>query len=121
MSESESETSSTLIWSGDGEEWSGAMWKAKAEAEAKAWETLKDAVEAYMGPSPVTFFTVLAVAVALALDFYYAVSGFLEPQPQVPRDRGAGERETVEPLPLPVQLEEITEEELRAYDGSGPK
>ncbi|CAL9201578.1 unnamed protein product [Musa hybrid cultivar] len=48
------------------------MWKAKAEAEAKAWETLKDAVEAYMGPSPVTFFTVLAVAVALALDFYYA-------------------------------------------------
>ncbi|CAL9204356.1 unnamed protein product [Musa hybrid cultivar] len=48
------------------------MWKAKAEAEARAWETLKDAVEAYMGPSPVTFFTVLAVAVALALDFYYA-------------------------------------------------
>ncbi|CAL9766795.1 unnamed protein product [Musa acuminata subsp. burmannicoides] len=71
-----------------------------------------------MGPSPVTFFTVLAVA--LALDFYCAVSGFLEPQPQVPRDRGAGERETVEPLPLPVQLGEITEEELRAYDGSGP-
>ncbi|URD88330.1 Cytochrome b5-like Heme/Steroid binding domain [Musa troglodytarum] len=70
-----------------------------------------------MGLSPVTFFTVLAVAV----DFYYAVLGFLEPQPQVPQDRGAAERETVEPLPLPVQLGEITEEELRAYDSSGPK
>ncbi|URD88331.1 Cytochrome b5-like Heme/Steroid binding domain [Musa troglodytarum] len=33
-----------------------------------------------MGLSPVTFFTVLAVAV----DFYYAVLGFLEPQPQSP-------------------------------------
>ncbi|CAL9079786.1 unnamed protein product, partial [Musa textilis] len=42
------------------------MWMAEAEAEAE--ETLKHVVEAYMGLSPVTFFTVLAVAV----DFYYA-------------------------------------------------
>ncbi|RWW03412.1 hypothetical protein BHE74_00029088 [Ensete ventricosum] len=76
----------------DGEEWSGAMLMA----EADEWETLRHAVEAYTGLSPVTFFMVLAVAV----DFYQAVSGFLEPQPQVPRDRGAGERKTVEPLSL---------------------
>ncbi|RRT64188.1 hypothetical protein B296_00025742 [Ensete ventricosum] len=78
----------------DGEEWSGAMLMA----EADEWETLRHAVEAYTGLSPVTFFMVLSVAVAV--DFYHAVSGFLEPQPQVPRDRGAGERKTVEPLSL---------------------
>lgn len=84
-------------------------------AVAELWGTLKHAIEVYTGLSPVTFFTVLALAVA----FYYVVSGFLQPPP-APRKREV-EFEAVEPLPPPVQLGEITEEELKAYDGSDPK
>ncbi|RZR96165.1 hypothetical protein BHM03_00025161 [Ensete ventricosum] len=81
-------------------------------AVAEVWEVSKRAIEAYTGLSPATFFTVLAVAVAL----YYTVAGFLAPPPPPPR-----RREEVDPLPPPVQLGEVTEEELRAYDGSDPK
>ncbi|WOL10130.1 membrane steroid-binding protein 2-like [Canna indica] len=81
-------------------------------AVAEAWEMAKKAIEAYTGMSPATFFTVLAVGVAL----YHTLVGFLAPPPPPPPRK----RET-EPLPPPVQLGEITEEELRAYDGSDPK
>ncbi|KAJ8511714.1 hypothetical protein OPV22_002148 [Ensete ventricosum] len=81
-------------------------------AVAEVWEVSKRAIEAYTGLSPATFFTVLAVAVAL----YYTVAGFLAPPPPPPR-----RQEEVDPLPPPVQLGEVTEEELRAYDGSDPK
>lgn len=77
------------------------------------WETLKEAIVAYTGLSPATFFTVLA----LALAFYYAISGFFEPSP--PPARAAMEEREV--LPPPVEVGEITEEELKAYDGSDPK
>ncbi|KAG0453318.1 hypothetical protein HPP92_025982 [Vanilla planifolia] len=82
---------------------------------AEVWATVEKAINEYTGLSPATFFTVLAVAVA----FYYLVSGFFEPAP-APRKREA-EIEAVEPLPPPVQLGEVTEEELSAYDGSDPK
>ncbi|WOK98910.1 membrane steroid-binding protein 1-like [Canna indica] len=85
-------------------------------AVAEAWEALKHAVEAYTGLSPATFFTVLALAAAL----YYVVDGFFESRAPPQRARDAGEREALEPLPPPVQLGEITDEELRAYDGSDP-
>ncbi|CAA7390966.1 unnamed protein product [Spirodela intermedia] len=79
------------------------------------WETLKEAIVAYTGLSPVAFFTVLAVAVS----FYQVVSGFFKaPGVHTVRVREAPD---VEPLPPPVQLGEITEEELKAYDGSDPK
>ncbi|XP_008796746.2 membrane steroid-binding protein 1 [Phoenix dactylifera] len=84
-------------------------------AVAELWETLKHAIEAYTGLSPATFFTVLALAAA----FYHVVSGFLRP-PVAPMKREV-EFEAVEPLPPPVQLGEVTEEELKAYDGSDPK
>ncbi|XP_017695944.2 membrane steroid-binding protein 1-like [Phoenix dactylifera] len=84
-------------------------------AVAVLWGTLKHAIEAYTGLSPATFFTLLALAVA----FYYVVSGFLQPPPSL-RKREA-KFEAVEPLPPPVQLGEITEEELKTYDGSDPK
>ncbi|KAG6484642.1 membrane steroid-binding protein 1-like [Zingiber officinale] len=79
----------------------------------EAWETLKQAVETYTGLSPASFFTVLALAAAI----YYTVAGFFETQPTAPQ---AHAREVVEREPLrpPVQLGEVTEEELRAYDGS---
>ncbi|XP_068640733.1 membrane steroid-binding protein 1-like [Aristolochia californica] len=78
------------------------------------WETLKEAIPAYTGLSPATFFTVVALAIA----FYYAISGFFE-SPPPPRAREPVEE--TEPLPPPVQLGEISEEELKAYDGLDPK
>ncbi|KAJ0963816.1 hypothetical protein J5N97_028938 [Dioscorea zingiberensis] len=84
-------------------------------AVTEAWETLKHAIEAYTGLSAATFFTVLALATA----FYYAVSGlFGAPAAPPPRKR---ELEEMEPLPPPVQIGEVTEEELRVYDGTDPK
>ncbi|KAM0942089.1 putative cytochrome b5-like heme/steroid binding domain-containing protein [Dioscorea sansibarensis] len=85
-------------------------------AVAEAWETLKHAIEAYTGLSAATFFTVLALAFA----FYYAVSGFFG-EPGFASEKREVEAEEVEPLPPPVQIGEVTEEELRAYDGSDPK
>lgn len=76
------------------------------------WETLKEAITAYTGLSPTAFFTILSLALAV----YYVVSGFFVSPEHVVR-----EREVMEPLPPPVQLGEITEEELKEYDGSNPK
>ncbi|GER25257.1 membrane steroid-binding protein [Striga asiatica] len=82
------------------------------------WETLKESITAYTGLSPATFFTVLAVGLTL----YYVVSnlfgssgdGHIQP-------RSTAFEEQMEPLPPPVQLGEITAEELKQYDGSDPK
>ncbi|XP_058082560.1 membrane steroid-binding protein 1-like [Magnolia sinica] len=79
------------------------------------WATLKDSITAYTGLSPTTFFTVLALAMA----FYYAVSSFFDSPPPPQRSRELEEK--MEPLPPPVQLGEITQEELKVYDGSDPK
>ncbi|KAJ6840715.1 membrane steroid-binding protein 1-like [Iris pallida] len=78
------------------------------------WQTLEHSIAHYTGLSPAAFFTVLAVALA----FYYVVSGLFAAPPPPP----AARRE-VEPEPLapPVQLGEVDEEELKAYDGSDPK
>ncbi|KAH0688505.1 hypothetical protein KY284_019058 [Solanum tuberosum] len=80
------------------------------------WETLKDSITAYTGLAPTTFFTL----VALALAFYYVVSElFGSPDnrhQQRPRDF-----EEQHPLPPPVQLGEISGEELKQYDGSDSK
>ncbi|KAF0928863.1 hypothetical protein E2562_010721 [Oryza meyeriana var. granulata] len=84
-------------------------------AVAELWETLKQAIVAYTGLSPAAFFTAVAVAAAL----YHVVSGiFAAPPPPPPRPR---EEPEAEPLPPPVQLGEVSEEELRQYDGSDPK
>jgi membrane-associated progesterone receptor component len=84
-------------------------------AVAELWETLKQASVAYTGLSPAAFFTAVAVAAAL----YHVVLGlFAPPPPPPPRPR---EEPEAEPLPPPVQLGEVTEEELKQYDGSNPK
>ncbi|XP_028806467.1 membrane steroid-binding protein 1-like [Neltuma alba] len=79
------------------------------------WETLKEAIVAYTGFSPATFFTILALFFAA----YYAVSGLFGPTDPPPRPRNL--EEMVQPLPPPVQVGEISEEELKVYDGSDPK
>jgi membrane-associated progesterone receptor component len=83
-------------------------------AVAELWETLKQTIVAYTGLSPAAFFTAVAVAAAL----YHVVSGLFAPSPPPPRSRQEPE---AEPLPPPVQLGEVTEEELKQYDGSDPK
>lgn len=80
------------------------------------WETLKESIVAYTGLSPATFFTVLALGLAV---YYVASSLFGSPADhhQRPRDY----QEQMQPLPPPVQLGEISGEELKQYDGADPK
>ncbi|XP_062029613.1 disease resistance protein RPV1-like [Rosa rugosa] len=79
------------------------------------WETLKEAIVAYTGLSPATFFTLLALLVAA----YHMLSGLFGPSDTHQRPRSL---EEMQPLPPPpVQLDEITEEELKQCDGSDPK
>ena len=77
-------------------------------------ETLKEAIVAYTGLSPATFFTVLAFALAV----YYVISGLFASPSQTHSRRDF--HEEMKPLPPPVQLGEVTEEELKQYDGSDP-
>ncbi|KAJ1391067.1 Cytochrome b5-like heme/steroid binding domain [Sesbania bispinosa] len=79
------------------------------------WETLKEAIVAYTGLAPSTFFTVLALLFAV----YYVVSGLFGSTSDHHHRRHI-EEEDLPPLRPPVQLGEITEEELRDYDGSDP-
>ncbi|KAH7557612.1 hypothetical protein ACOSP7_027451 [Xanthoceras sorbifolium] len=86
------------------------------------WETAKEAIAAYTGLSPATFFTVLAVLGAV----YYVVSGLFGSHDAIfgsAADTHHVQRssEQMQPLPPPVQLGEIMEEELKQYDGSDPK
>ncbi|XP_074291263.1 membrane steroid-binding protein 2 [Silene latifolia] len=81
------------------------------------WETLKEAITVYTGLSPVTFFTV----VALSLAFYHAVFGLFGSSSSANHQHPRSFEEQMEPLPPPVQLGEITEDELKQYDGSDSK
>ena len=78
------------------------------------WETLKEAIVAYTGLSPATFFTLVALLVAA----YHVLSGIFGPSEAQHRPRSL---EEMQPLPPPVQLGEITADELKDYDGSDPK
>ncbi|XAR66210.1 hypothetical protein NMG60_11012355 [Bertholletia excelsa] len=80
------------------------------------WETLKEAITLYTGLSPATFFT----GVALALAIYYLMSTLFRSSDNH-HERSRAFEEEVEPLPPPVQVGEITEEELKAYDGTDPE
>lgn len=77
------------------------------------WGAFMEAIPAYTGLSPVTFFTLVAVLVGV----YNLVSGIFAGPPQ----HASREAVAMEPLPPPVQMGEVTEEELKAYDGSDPK
>ncbi|KAJ1280142.1 hypothetical protein BS78_04G208700 [Paspalum vaginatum] len=88
-------------------------------AMAEWWEAATSAIAANTGMTPAAFFTGLAVAAAL----YVVVSGMLArpAQASTRRQEEAAAERVFEPLPPPVQLGEVTEEELRAYDGSDPE
>ncbi|KAL2540141.1 Membrane steroid-binding protein 2 [Abeliophyllum distichum] len=81
------------------------------------WETLKESITVYTGLSPSTFFTVLALGLAL----YYMVSSLFGSSDDglgSYQERSRGPEEQVQPLPPPVQVGEITDEELKQYDGA---
>ncbi|KAI7751799.1 hypothetical protein M8C21_033715 [Ambrosia artemisiifolia] len=75
-------------------------------------ERVEQYITAYSGLSPNAFFTVVAAAIAV----YYIFSVLLGGSSEQPRPRSF--QEDVQPLPPPVQLGEITEEDLKAYDGN---
>jgi membrane-associated progesterone receptor component len=81
------------------------------------WETLKESITAYTGLTPVTFFTVVALGFAV----YYTISSIFGSSNDHGQARTREFEEKMEPLPPPVQLGEVTDEELRKYDGSDPK
>ncbi|KAL1296392.1 hypothetical protein HN51_057092 [Arachis hypogaea] len=84
------------------------------------WETVKEAIVAYTGLAPATFFTLVALLFAV----YYVVSVMFG-SPAYEDYRRHGERDMEEeqmpPLKPPVQIGEVTEEELKAYDGTDPE
>ncbi|XP_037447575.1 membrane steroid-binding protein 1-like [Triticum dicoccoides] len=87
-------------------------------AAGEWWEAAKATIAAYTGLPPEAFITVAAVIAGL----YMALSGsFARPAPSPPRRREAEDERTLEALPPPVQLGEVTEKELGLYDGSDPK
>ncbi|KAJ8635278.1 hypothetical protein MRB53_009545 [Persea americana] len=76
---------------------------------------LFQAIPDYTGLSPAAFFTILGLMIAV----YHLVSGmFVGPDDH--RKHPAAETQPYVP-PEPVQMGDVTEEELRAYDGSDPK
>ncbi|PRQ30926.1 putative cytochrome b5-like heme/steroid binding domain-containing protein [Rosa chinensis] len=75
-----------------------------------SWE----AIVVYTGLSPATFFKLLALLFAA----YHVLSGLFRPSKTHNHPRSL---EEMQPLSPPVQLGEITPEELKQYDGSDPK
>ncbi|KAI3712547.1 hypothetical protein L1987_71105 [Smallanthus sonchifolius] len=81
-------------------------------------ETLKEAITAYTGLSPNAFFTVVAAGIAVYYVFSVLFGGSSDHHQQ---HRPRSFQEDVQPLLPPVQLGEISEEDLKAYDGNDPQ
>ncbi|PKA61850.1 Membrane steroid-binding protein 2 [Apostasia shenzhenica] len=76
---------------------------------------LSDTIYSYTGLSPVAFFTILALMVGI----YHLVSGmFVSPEAIAAKTSLPPEPELP---PGPIQIGEVTLDELRTYDGSDPK
>ncbi|KAL3653495.1 Membrane steroid-binding protein 1 [Castilleja foliolosa] len=82
------------------------------------WETIKESITVYTGLSPVAFFTSLAAGLAL---YYLALNFFGSSSNDGVHGGHGGFEEKTEPLPPPVQVGEISDEELKGYNGSDPK
>ncbi|VFQ58312.1 unnamed protein product [Cuscuta campestris] len=84
--------------------------------DLKLWETFKEAIATYTSLSPATLFT----AAALLLALYYVASALFGSSDHADRRRDREPEEEMKPLPPPVQVGEISAEELKQYDGSDP-
>ncbi|XP_057481274.1 membrane steroid-binding protein 1-like [Actinidia eriantha] len=81
------------------------------------WETLKEAITVYTGLSPATFFAGLGLGLAI----YYVMSALFGSSDRHHERTTRNFQEAMQPLPPPVQVGEIAEDELKAYDGSDPE
>ncbi|KAF9668215.1 hypothetical protein SADUNF_Sadunf15G0106000 [Salix dunnii] len=90
------------------------------------YATAMDTIEAYTGLSPAAFFTISA---AMVVVYKIVCSMFVDPEeldkkPIDARSSIATNQPAPQPQPPtiqdPVQLGDVTEEELRAYNGSDP-
>jgi membrane-associated progesterone receptor component len=88
---------------------------------------IADAVQAYTGLSPAAAVTVLALMLATYLivsTLFVSPDTAAPPKPAQQQERGTeAEAEAepfVPPFPDPVQVGEITLQQLRAYDGKDP-
>ena len=79
---------------------------------AAVWQTVTEAINSYTGLSPTAFFTILALMYVT----YKVVSGMFV----AADDYAAVKRANEIALREPVQMGDVTEEDLRAYDGSDP-
>lgn len=79
---------------------------------AAAWEAVTATINGYTGLSPAAFFTILALMYVT----YKVVSGMFV----AADDYAAVKRANEIALREPVQMGDVTEEDLRAYDGSDP-
>lgn len=82
------------------------------------WSTLKEAIVVYTGLSPTTFFTVLVILFTI----YYIITSLFGSS-DTHQSHGSARNFDVEmePLKPPVQIGEVTEEELKDYDGNNPE
>ncbi|KAK8942345.1 Membrane steroid-binding protein 2 [Platanthera zijinensis] len=83
------------------------------------YSTFEETINSYTGLSPAAFFTILALMVG----FYRIVSGlFVSPAVEAVAAESKSSVSTEPSIPLePVQIGEVTIDELKAYDGSDPK
>lgn len=83
------------------------------------YSTLEETINSYTGLSLVAFFTILALMVG----FYHIVSGlFVSPAVEAVVEESKRSVSTEPSIPIePVQIGEVTIDELKAYDGSDPK
>jgi membrane-associated progesterone receptor component len=86
---------------------------------------IADAVQAYTGLSPAAAVTVLALMLASYLivsTLFVSPDAAAPPKPAQQQERGteAEAEPFVPPFPDPVQVGEITLQQLRAYDGKDP-
>ncbi|KAI4348528.1 hypothetical protein L6164_009241 [Bauhinia variegata] len=87
----------------------------------RIYSVVMEEITWYTGLSPTAFFTILAMMVVV----YRTVCGmFVSPEdfnkpPIITASKNLG-FDNEKPAPEPVQLGEITEQELRAYNGSDP-
>ncbi|KAG6430947.1 hypothetical protein SASPL_109021 [Salvia splendens] len=79
---------------------------------AAVWQTVTEAINNYTGLSPTAFFTILALMYVT----FKVVSGMFV----AADDYAAVKRANEIALREPVQMGDVTEEDLRAYDGSDP-
>lgn len=84
------------------------------------YSTVMDSIEAYTGLSPAAVFTIAALMVVV---YKIVCSMFVDPDEdnkKKPINNMPFPDHPPPPIPEPVQLGDVTEQELRAYDGSDP-